>query len=135
MFSHLRLLVAAVTASLMLAVLPAEATAGPRYHPCHQVCKHRIWVRRITAEAEASPLILCIERRESGSTPTHLIADPPHNNSSRGMAQWATSTWLAQGGGRFASTPTGTDGIHQEAILVWAIAHGQAGQWTPYDGC
>lgn len=79
-------------------------------------------------------MVLCIEWRESTSTPRHL-RPWAENGPQYGIAQWDENAWIEDKGLRYARTPLGATGVQQEAVLVWSIAHGLSGEWSPYDGC
>ncbi len=79
--------------------------------------------------APATALASCIIQRESGGDP-HAV-----NGQYEGIAQWSPSSWAGGGGLRYASTPLGASYGQQVRVLNYMLAHGQAGQWRPYDGC
>jgi hypothetical protein len=118
---------------VLRALVLVALIAGHSHHPKHY---HRrsTFAQTVQREAEASPMVLCIEWRESTSTPRHLRPWAA-NGSQTGIAQWDEAAWVEDKGLRYASTPTGATGVQQEAVLVWSIDHGLAGEWQPYDGC
>jgi peptidoglycan hydrolase-like protein with peptidoglycan-binding domain len=85
---------------------------------------------RSSGYASSSGLVGCIISRESGGN-----AGAVNPNGHYGLGQWAQSTWLADGGGRYASTPLGASAAEQEQIIREQVAAGNSGQWTNYDGC
>jgi hypothetical protein len=126
---------AVVALALTALAVPAAGQAAPRHkHHCKRACAYRRWARRVTAAAEHNPMVLCIEWRESTSTPTDLHS-PDTNPGQTGLAQWDQNAWMEDDVFHYASTPMGASGLEQEAVLVWAINHGRSGQWTPFDGC
>lgn len=86
--------------------------------------------------APASGLVKCIVDHET--SPPH---DPQTVNSSdhMGIGQWAESTWLADGGGRYAHTPLGATYNEQlqiiEDVVAGRVPGESAHQWTDFDPC
>jgi soluble lytic murein transglycosylase-like protein len=111
----------------MLAPRPTYRVAPTR----HWVAPvHRYTPTRSTPTGGESALVRCIVARESSGNPRAVNA-----SGHMGLGQWAESTWLAQGGGRYAATPLGASYGEQLAVIESAVAHGGASAWTPYDGC
>lgn len=71
----------------------------------------------------------CIVSRESGGNPQAV------NGQYHGIAQWDHATWIAHGGGRYASDPLGATEQEQLRVLSYALKHYWTGSWAPYDGC
>jgi hypothetical protein len=114
-----------------LGVLERMLAPRPTFHVAparHYV--HRYTPTRATPTGGESSLVRCIVARESGGNPRAVNA-----SGHMGIGQWAESTWLAQGGGRYAATPLGASYGEQLAVIESAVAHGGASAWTPYDGC
>jgi hypothetical protein len=84
----------------------------------------------VQSASAGSGLAQCIVSRESGGNPQAV-----NPNGHSGLGQWDQATWQAQGGGQYASTPLGASRDEQMHVLNNALAHGQSGAWTPYDGC
>lgn len=82
------------------------------------------------ATATGSGLMGCIISRESGGNPQAV-----NPSGHYGIAQWAPSTWIAQGGGKYGPSPLDATAAQQEQILAAALAAGDANAWLPYDGC
>jgi peptidoglycan hydrolase-like protein with peptidoglycan-binding domain len=80
--------------------------------------------------ASGSGLVGCIISHESGGN-----SGAVNPNGHYGLGQWAQSTWIADGGGRYASTPLGATAAEQKQIIEEQVAAGNSGQWTNYDGC
>jgi Transglycosylase-like domain len=78
----------------------------------------------------SSGLTSCIIERESGGDP-----DVVNSSGHMGEGQWAESTWLADGGGKYGATPLDASGAEQEQVIASQVAAGNTGQWTDYDGC
>lgn len=117
--------------NILVAIIAATGAHHHKPHPHH----HKpTWAQRVTLEAERSPMVLCIEWRESTSTPHHLRS-PDTNPGQTGLAQWDQNAWDEDDVYHYASTPMRATDLQQEAVLVWAIAHGRSYQWTPFDGC
>lgn len=83
-----------------------------------------------TSYTGGSGLVGCIIRSESGGNPQAV-----NPNGHYGLGQWDQSTWIADGGGRYASTPLGASAAQQQQIISEQVAAGNTGQWTNYDGC
>jgi len=83
-----------------------------------------------TSYTAGSGLVGCIISRESGGN-----AQAVNPNGHYGLGQWDQSTWIADGGGRYASTPLGASASQQAQIIREQVAAGNTGQWTNYDGC
>jgi Transglycosylase-like domain len=78
----------------------------------------------------ASGLTACIIERESGGDPTAV-----NSGGYMGEGQWAESTWIADGGGKYGATPLDASAAEQEQVIASQVAAGNTGQWTDYDGC
>lgn len=91
-------------------------------------------VQRTAAPATVSSgnesLVQCIISSESGGNPTVV-----NSSGHAGVGQWALGTWVADGGTRYAPTPTGATYDQQVSIIREQVAAGHAGQWTNYDPC
>jgi hypothetical protein len=77
----------------------------------------------------ASALASCIMFRESTDNAEAV------NGSHEGLAQMSPTVWAEAGGTQYAATPLGASYSQQVEVLNWALAHGMANNWTPYDGC
>lgn len=78
-----------------------------------------------------SSLEECVIRNESKGNSQAVNS----SSGAAGIGQWIQSTWEADGGTRYASTPLGATREQQLAVLA---SEGQAGmeqQQGQYDGC
>jgi len=71
----------------------------------------------------------CIIEKESGGDPQAVY------EGHYGIGQWLISTWLEDGGGRYAPTPLGATYAQQEKILRGEGDAGMSQQQGQYDGC
>jgi hypothetical protein len=76
-----------------------------------------------------SALASCIMYRESTDNAEAV------NGEHEGLAQMSPTVWAEAGGTQYAATPLGASYSQQVEVLNWALAHGMANNWTPYDGC
>lgn len=106
-------------------------------HPWDKPVDHRVWraqraanaARRAALPPPLSSLADCIIERESTWNPQAV------NGDHEGLAQMSPYVWAQAGGLKYASSPLGATATQQETVLMWALDHGMAGNWTPYDGC
>ena len=106
---------------------------APRIAPRASAAIGRPLVRHGTMASTTYPqsgLASCIIRSESGGN-----SQAVNSSGHMGEGQWDESTWLADGGGRYASTPLGASASEQTAIINEQLAAGHAGQWTNWDPC
>jgi hypothetical protein len=88
-----------------------------------------VGARTSSAEQRTNGLVSCIVSRESGGNPLAT------NGRYSGLGQWDQRTWIADGGGRYADTPTQASASQQLDVIRQQVAAGNTGQWTNFDGC
>jgi hypothetical protein len=82
-----------------------------------------------TSGASSSGVEGCIIQHESGGNPQAT------NGQYQGLGQWSPAAWAADGGTRYAPSPSGASAAQQEAVLSNEGAAGMEQQQGQYDGC
>lgn len=84
-----------------------------------------------TAPAWVQAAFACIRHRESNTTPTIVNTTSGDN----GLYQFATTTWLANGGGQFASGARYASRAEQDTVAYWTWKHDGFSPWTGDTAC
>lgn len=85
----------------------------------------------VPSTSDLTSLEACIIQHESGGNPEAVSP----SGTFEGLGQWEESTWIADGGAQYASTPLGASYSEQEQVLANEGVEGQEQQQAQWDGC
>lgn len=119
--------IAAKVATAQAAQSQAESSQTQPWQPASS--SGQAAVQPSTSAVSTGGLAGCIIQHESGGNPQAT------NGQYQGLGQWSPSAWSADGGTRYAPTPSGASAAQQQAVLSSEGAAGMEQQQGQYDGC